>query len=226
MTSSVLDKPYWHSLNTYHADFAIGTGLAKRYPADIMSITAIPDQSEAALRDLAQIVAQGEVVLIDGVPQSSDLPGWTMGASIDVYQMLYDQPIHVPEGDQTILELGAADVPDILRLIDLTHPGPFQPRALELGRFIGLRHQGQLIAIAGERSHLPGYHEISTVCTHPAYQGRGYARLLVSEMMTEHRRQGETSFLHVFTGNTTAFKFYQNMGFRTRTVRHLAMWQH
>ena len=221
----VLDRIVWNSLTTYHANFAVGTALAKRYPADMGPFAAILDHSDAAQHDLEQIVAPGEVLFIDGVQQASDLPGWTMLAAFDAYQMLHDQPIDVLENHQPILELGAADVPDILRLIELAQPGPFLPRTIEFGRYIGLRHHGQLTAMAGERLHLPGYHEVSAVCTHPDFRGRGHARLLVSEMVAGHRRQGEISFLHVDVENTSAFRLYESMGFRIRITAHAVVMQ-
>lgn len=225
VSAHVLDHPAWNSLTTYHARFAVGTDLAKRYPADIGIFGGIADHSEAALRDLAQIVAPGETVIINGVAPGDDLPGWTEVSLVVFNQMICEQAPDVPNSPETILEMGAADVPDILHLVELTRPGAFFQRTIELGRFIGLRHDGQLIALAGERYHVPGYHEISAVCTHPDFQGRGYARLLVSELVAGHQRRGEISFLSVFVENIRAFSVYEKLGFRTRVERQVPLIQ-
>jgi predicted GNAT family acetyltransferase len=212
----VLDRVIWQSLTSYHAKFAVGTDLAKRYPSDMAVFAGIRERNEAALNAVGQLFAPGEVVIIDGIEQATDLPGWTVLSELHGSQMICEQTTGVPKSDETILELNAEDVPDILHLIELTEPGPFLPRTIELGRYIGIRHERQLIAMAGERLHLPGYHEISAVCTHPDFQGRGYARLLMSEMAAGHQRQGEISFLHVDAENTLATRVYESLGFRTR----------
>src|SRR5262249_1706362 len=92
----VLDRIIWNSLITHHAKFAIGTDLAKRYPPEVAAFAAVRDHSAAALHDLAQIVAPGEFIVIDGFQHPSDLPGWTTLEEFDVHQMLCDQPIDVP----------------------------------------------------------------------------------------------------------------------------------
>ncbi len=116
------------------------------------------------------------------------------------------------------VQLGGADVPDMIALAQLTKPGPFLPRTHELGQFIGIREQGRLVAMAGERIRLNGYSEVSGVCTHPDYRGRGLARLLSILVSRRIAARGQTPFLHAFASNTSAIRLYESIGYVTRTM--------
>ena len=211
---SVLDNPPWNSLSTNHAQFAISNGLAKRYPPDVSPLVAIAALDTASLHDLAEIIAPGEVVAVVGDDLPSDAAGWTLHTSVLASQMVSEQPLAAAETTETILTLSADDVPDMLALIDLTHPGPFEPRTVELGHYIGIRKAGKLIAMAGERMYPPGYREISAVCTHPDEQGKGYAQLLVTMLVAENQQRGVIPFLHVSPENSPALQVYERLGFR------------
>jgi len=116
-----------------------------------------------------------------------------------------------------ILELGDSDATEMQELAALTKPGPFDPRTRELGNFIGIRVEGKLMAMAGARLKVPGYTEVSAVCTHAKHTGKGYARTLVTELMRRIRERDETPFLHVRADNVGAIGIYRKMGFRERT---------
>ena len=70
------------------------------------------------------------------------------------------------------------------------------------------------MAMAGERLKVPGYTEVSAVCTHPDHTGKGYARMLMREIMRGIRDRGEIPFLHVRSENTRAIGVYERLGFR------------
>src|SRR5262249_41096737 len=133
-----------------------------------------------------------------------------------IEQMVSRQPVPVPQSAIEILELATADVPEMLALVELTHPGPFFSRTIEFGHYIGIRQNGQLVAMAGQRLHITGYREISAVCTHPDWQGKGYARLLCSILVNDIWTHGEVPFLHVLPGNDVARRLYESMGFSKR----------
>jgi predicted GNAT family acetyltransferase len=114
------------------------------------------------------------------------------------------------------VNLTVDDVPDILDLVDLTQPGPFQPRTIEMGQYLGLRQDGHLVAMAGERFHLTGFCEISGVCTHPDYRGRGYGSALTTLVAEGILERQETPFLHLAPSNDIARKLYTKLGFRPR----------
>jgi predicted GNAT family acetyltransferase len=104
----------------------------------------------------------------------------------------------------------------MMRLVDVTKPGPFAPRTIALGSYFGIRSAGALIAMAGERMKFDGFTEISAVCTHPDHRGRGHASLLTTTLMRQILERGETPFLHVHSDNTSAAALYQKLGFARR----------
>jgi predicted GNAT family acetyltransferase len=108
-------------------------------------------------------------------------------------------------------------------LATLTKPGPFGSRTHELGTYVGIRSKGKLVAMSGERLKVPGYTEVSAVCTHPDHAGKGYARILMTEIMRGIRERGEIPMLHVRRDNTRAVALYERLGFKTRTVVHYAV---
>lgn len=122
-----------------------------------------------------------------------------------------------------IVELGDGDSPEMLELTALTKPGPFGPRTHELGYYVGIRDQGKLVAMAGERLKVPGFTEVSAVCTHPDHLGKGYAAALMTEVMRAIRERGETPFLHVRADNARAIAIYERLGFRTAWQGHFAV---
>jgi predicted GNAT family acetyltransferase len=122
-----------------------------------------------------------------------------------------------------IAELGLQDSPEMIELTSLTKPGPFGPRTHELGTYLGIRSEGKLVAMAGERLKVPGYTEVSAVCTHPDQTGRGYARILMTEIMGRILGRGETPILHSRGDNTRAIDLYKRLGFRERKSGHFAV---
>ena len=111
----------------------------------------------------------------------------------------------------------------MLELTALTKPGPFGTRTHELGAYLGIRASGRLVAMAGERLKVPGFTEISAVCTHPEHTGKSYARVLMSKIIERIRARGETPFLHVRQDNTRAIAVYESLGFQTRKLLHFAV---
>jgi predicted GNAT family acetyltransferase len=122
-----------------------------------------------------------------------------------------------------LIELTEADAPEMLALTELTHPGPFGKRTGELGLYLGIRREGRLAAMAGERLRMPGYTEVSAVCTHPDYQGQGFAAVLVAAVVARMRRRSERPFLHVRPENKRAIELYQRLGFTIRRQFNLTV---
>jgi predicted GNAT family acetyltransferase len=88
-----------------------------------------------------------------------------------------------------------------------------------LGNYFGIRLNGELIAMAGERICTPTHREISAVCTHPAHTGKGYAALLIQHLLRLHAASGLNSFLHVAGSNARAIGLYEHLGFtKTRAI--------
>jgi ribosomal protein S18 acetylase RimI-like enzyme len=220
-TVSALDGPIWSALTTQHKAFAVGDRLARRYPAAIGPFAAVSECSPAAAADLGALAAEGPVALVSAGPLGP-LPGLKVEFRAVLHQMiapgvdLADQDAAV-----TVTELGESDVPAMLELTALTRPGPFLPETYRLGRYVGIRDGARLVAMGGERMHLDGYTEISAVCTHPDHRGKGYAGILMRDLMRRIRARGETPILHVFDGNPGAIALYQRLGFVTRAKFNL-----
>lgn len=132
-------------------------------------------------------------------------------------QMVDDGLVAAPDPEAEVL--GPADVPDMLALVERTRPGPFLPRTIAMGTYLGIRARGRLVAMAGERLHPPGWTEISAVCTDPGHRGRGLATRLVRAVAAGVRERGETPFLHTAAANATAIRLYESLGFRLRRTR-------
>jgi GNAT superfamily N-acetyltransferase len=220
---SLLNNPIWNALCTAQSYLAQSNHLARRFPRDVAPFGAMKAQSPSEYEALGQILSGDTAALfLDSKPV---LPAdWTMRISGDMYQMTFEAPPPA-KPNQVIRKLTQNDVPGMLALTRLTEPGPFLPRTIELGAYYGIHESGTLVAMAGERLHLTGFTEVSAVCTHPNFRGRGYGNALMSLVISGILSRGETPFLHVKTDNP-AIALYQKLGFQIRAQLHLAVIQH
>ncbi|MFJ3838505.1 GNAT family N-acetyltransferase [Streptomyces sp. NPDC090054] len=228
---SPLDNPVWAALTGTHRRFAQfagadssgagdpsgapgpAGGLAARYLPDANPFSALSDPDDPrSWAALAELAGPGEVVWLTGLPTPP--PGWETVASIPGVQL--DGRAVAAESAPEAVRLGPADVPEMLELVRLTEPGPFLPRTVELGTYLGIRHEGRLVAMAGERLRPPGWAEISAVCTHPEHRGGGLAGRLVRAVAAVVRERGDSPFLHAAAANTGAVRLYRSMGFVLR----------
>ena len=211
-----LDNPFWSCLATRHAQFALGGALARRYPPDMSPIAALSGDAPEHVEALEALVGVGDDFGVLGpfVPKLGR--EWETVLDSEATQMLRvdRSPLSEPEADVAIL--GPDDTAQMLALVDLTRPGPFRRRTIELGRFVGIREGGRLVAMAGERSWIGDCREVSGVCTHPDAQGRGYARALIARVVNRMLRAGETPFLHAEVVNARAIALYESLGFVER----------
>ncbi|MFJ1865661.1 GNAT family N-acetyltransferase [Streptomyces sp. NPDC088097] len=218
VSAHVLDNPAWASLSGAHAAFAERPGrredaYAARYAPDVAPFTALADPDDPrAWSDLGALIGAGNVASLAGVLTPPE--GWETVASIEGVQLV-DTALRAEPAPEAV-RLGLADVPEILALIELTKPGPFLPRTVELGTYLGIRHEGRLIAMAGERLRPPGWTEISAVCTHPGHRGAGLATRLVRAVAAGIRERGDVPFLHTAASNTGAIRLYESIGFTLR----------
>jgi GNAT superfamily N-acetyltransferase len=205
----IFANPVWHSLETRHRHLAISNGNARRYPAAVAPFVA------GEIRDLLPLLDPAELVWIFGL---SEIPELITHQSIQVNQMFLPESVTPPEGTND--QLTCADAPDMVALTDIAFPGFFRPRTCEMGNYYGVRSEsGELIAMGGERMMPTGYSELSGVCTHPDHRGKGYAAALMWQLVRDHRKRGEVSWLHVTNTNSNAIALYERMGFRlVRTV--------
>lgn len=213
--SHPLDRPIWHALSTRLSHFAVGRPRALRFAPDIGPLAAARDDSPESLQDLSDLVAEhGSVVLLQ--VGESPLPPRTVAEITATGVQMVAQKLAPIEPAGPVEQLTEADAPEMLALATLTKPGPFKARTHRLGGFWGIRENGKLVAMAGERMKLDGFTEVSGVCTHPDVRGRGYAGLLSRTVATQIQNRGETPMLHAFAANTAAVSLYESLGFVLR----------
>ncbi|MFF4908225.1 GNAT family N-acetyltransferase [Streptomyces sp. NPDC001260] len=212
--SHVLDNPALASLTGPHSRFAERRGRVLRYPVDVSPWLALPDEPDAAdWADLAALAGPGAEVPLNGY--CPEVPAdWEVVFHVEGVQLVDDGLPAAPDAEA--VPLGPADVPEMLDLVARTRPGPFLPRTVELGTYLGIRRNGALVAMAGERLRPPGWTEISAVCTDPAFRGEGLATRLILAVAHGIRERGETPFLHTSARNTDAIRLYEALGFRLR----------
>jgi predicted GNAT family acetyltransferase len=204
--------------------FAEVDELARRYPAAVSPFAAVREHSAAAFEALENIVGDDTVAL--SFPERPALPRpWEIVLEIDCLQMTCDMvPVREVLPSTDMRRLNQSDVPEMLALTKLTEPGPFRERTIEMGTYLGMHAmvdgRETLIAMAGERLKMTGFTEVSAVCTHPDFRGRGYGNAMVTAVVAGIARRGETAILHVRAGNAAAVRVYERLGFfvRARTL--------
>lgn len=210
-----LDRPVWNALSGRQSDAALGSALALRFAPDIGAFAAARDDDPESLHALADLVPlDGGLILL----QAGDtrLPSGTVAAKQASGVQLVAERLAQDRPRDGIVPLGDGDVAEMLALVARTEPGPFRERTHRLGDFVGVRVNGRLVAMAGERMKPQGFTEVSGVCTHPDFRGRGYAATLSHAVAARILARGETPFLHAFTSNTVAIALYEALGFVVR----------
>jgi len=220
-----LDNVFWHALSGPQLHFSAGSARARRYAPGLSPIFAFADLERPDFDALSPHCALGEHLYIADwrgpVPRD-----WQLVVEATMHRMVWagDAPPDdlLPEA----IRLGPEHAAQATELATLTRPGPFGPRTIELGDYFGCFDGGRLVAMAGERSNAGTFREISGVCTHPEFQGRGLARQLMNKLIRRQVMRGETPFLHVMCSNEAAHALYLRMGFRDHlepvTVRVLS----
>lgn len=214
-----LDNPAWFALTTRQSKFADGGGSARRYPAEVAPIIAVADPGPEAAAAARTLATAGEALNFIGVVPD-DLAGWDVKQTSTIAQLVFDgRPIE-PDDDADVEPLGPADVPEMLDLTAAVHPRYFRSRTREMGLYLGIRREGRLIAMAGQRMHADGWREISGVATHPEHRRHGCASRLVARLTAAIAAEGLAPFLHVDVTNAAARAVYEKAGFRWRRDLH------
>ncbi|MGO2751988.1 MAG: GNAT family N-acetyltransferase [Pseudoclavibacter sp.] len=224
-STSVLDNPAWHSLTGAHAHLAIGGDLVKRYPADVSPFLGVRSWDEPGVWDaLAELLGSGTQFAVSHAdPVIPD--GWEQlwagqGVQLVETARLQTRP------DEEAVELGAEDADEMLALVERNQPGPFLPRTYVLGRYVGIKREGRLVAMAGERLHPAGWTEISAVATDADYRRQGLASRLVLDVAFHIQERGDRALMHAAAENTGAIAAYEKLGFelrRTTTFRSVVV---
>ncbi|TCU17137.1 GNAT family N-acetyltransferase [Rhizobium sullae] len=216
----ILDRPIWSALDTVHADLAEGSERARRYPPSIVPFAAAADNTPESLEALEDLPEADETMLLVEAGPIAIPPGLVVVSEALAVQMVAERP-HERIVDNRIQPLDQSDAEEMLALATLTKPGPFTLRAQSLGPFWGIKTEGRLIAMAGQRLRQTGFAELSGLCTHPEFQRRGLGTLLFRFVAGEIATQGETAYLHAYAINTPAIALYKSLGFRLRCEMNL-----
>jgi ribosomal protein S18 acetylase RimI-like enzyme len=210
----LLDNVFWHALTGPQARHAVGSGGARRYAAGFSPLLAFADARSPDFTALAACCEAGErFYCSDWSGAAPD--GWRIELEATMFRMVWSGALPPVDESFGATRLGPQHAAQAVALAELTQPGPFGPRTLELGEYYGVFDDGRLVAMAGERAHAGSLREISAVCTHPGHQGRGLARRLMNRLIRREAGRGETPFLHVMRSNVPARALYERMGFRT-----------
>jgi ribosomal protein S18 acetylase RimI-like enzyme len=220
MTLELLDNIVWHSLAGPHAMYSSGTATARRYAKGFSPIIGFADANRPDFAALAEYCDPDERFYCGGWAGPAPA-GWEIHTDTAGHQMVWngDVPAHDDALDE--IRLGLRDSAQMQALVAIAPPGPFAARTVELGEYYGVFDDGRLVAMAGERMAAGTLREISGVCTHPDFQGRGLARRLMHRLIRLQLQRGQTPFLHVMRDNAHARQLYERMGFRLHQERPL-----
>lgn len=217
---ALLDHPIWSALTTSQKHLAEGGSRARRYPVDMTPFADMVDMSAASFAALGDLLLPSQVAALF-TPEPVDVPSGFQVVLSETGEQMIGWPADSPLRGAEIVRLGAADVPAMMALTALTKPGPFATRTHELGTFLGIRAGGELVAMTGERMKPGKFTEMTAVCVHPDYRGRGYAQALLAAVARQIEARGEIPFLHVFSHNHSAIALYRRQGMRIRRRLHV-----
>jgi ribosomal protein S18 acetylase RimI-like enzyme len=219
-TVHALDNPIWASLSTRHRDVAQTAGALRRYPPEVAPFLGVEGAGPVDASALEALVAPDDAVFLLG-PQPRPPVGWRVEHLGTVAQMVCETRLTELDGP-AVVPLGEPERPAVLELTALVYPHYFRPRTMSLGRYFGIFEGRRLAAMIGERMGMPGLREVSAVCTHPDFSGRGLARRLLAYVTNDLLARGEQPFLHVALENVRAKRLYEENQFRVRT--ELSFW--
>jgi ribosomal protein S18 acetylase RimI-like enzyme len=219
-----LDHPIWNALTTRQQGLAEGGALARRYPPAIAPFAAMADPSPQSFAALGALMSGSEIAVLF-TPDPVTAPADFKVLLAETGEQMIGMPAESPSRGVEIVALGANDVAAMMALTELTKPGPFTPRTHELGTFLGIRSEGDLVAMAGERMKPADYTEITAVCVHPSHRGRGYGQMLLAAIARKISGRTEIPFLHVFSNNSSAIALYQRQGMEIRRRLHVTVLQ-
>ena len=233
---TVLDNPVWYSLTGAHRELAVIDHAAARYPGEVSPFTAVAPGAGSQDWDRLAALARADPVTVveSGVSGAGGVPAtWALLRRFELFQMCRADPGDEKADSSPVagwpelefVRLGAAEGAEMVQLAEHTRPGPFGRRTVELGVYFGLRHNGRLIAMAGERLQPPGWSEVSAVCTEADYRGRGIARFLMESVIEAVVARGDRPFLHVVQTNAPAIRLYRAMGFAVRRAQTISSYQ-
>jgi ribosomal protein S18 acetylase RimI-like enzyme len=209
----ILDNPVYNALLSGDAQLGFGTGQVRWFDEQVSPFAGFPEEYNKGFDDLYNLLPPERNILY-ATPQLIKEPeGWQLLAEIKGLQFIYTGGPTPGDHSLKLIALKKENVEEMVQLAALTKPGPFGTRTIEFGHYFGIFENGQLASMTGQRMHVGNYTEISAVCTHPDYLGKGYAAALMKHQLNLILRQGQVPFLHVREDNTRAIALYERLGF-------------
>ena len=219
-----LDRPIWSALTTRQQALAEGGARALRYPTAVGPFADMVDMSPESFAALGALMSGSEIAVLF-TPDAVTAPAEFKILLAETGEQMIGTPAESSIRGVDIVTLGADDVPAMMALTELTKPGPFTLRTHELGTFLGIRIDGQLVAMAGERMKPANYTEMTAICVHPDHRGRGYGQVLLGAVASQIAARGEIPFLHVFSKNDSAIALYRRQGMEIRRRLYVTVLQ-
>ena len=216
--NAILDNPIYHALTTNHLVFSKGDENIKYYHREVASFAGMKTYNEANFLKLYEQLPDNGVFIVFS-PQTLTIPKpWKLITEIDMFQFVYEHNFAPKQQSEIALDdLTQEHVNEMIALVDLTKPGPFLPKTIDLSNYTGVFENGRLVAMAGHRFHPDNYIEVSAVCAHPEFLGKGYAYAIIREQVKRILEKSQIPFLHVRQDNSGAVKLYEKLGFTIRT---------
>ena len=215
----ILDNMIWNAITTGNKDIAIINGDVGCYLPEIAPFAGMKDFNDSNLKKLYEFIPANQSVAISSLNKMNHDDGrWKLLQPMDVTQMVYEHTLNsfTTKNSPLIVPLSEEHVPQMIELTALTRPGPFLQQTIRFKNYFGIFIDNRLAAITGQRMHPKPYMEVSAVCTHPDFRGRGYAKTLMLHVMKIILDNSFTPFLHVLSNNSNAIELYKTIGFRTR----------
>jgi ribosomal protein S18 acetylase RimI-like enzyme len=210
---ALLHNPVYHAFRTGDARLARGTDKVNYFDEEVSPFVAFPTDHATGFNELHELLPAGRKILYSSPSSIQTPPGWELIVLVPGLQFVYTGKELPPKPAIKLTPLTTAHVPEMIRLTQLTKPGPFGERTIEFGSFYGVIENGQLAAMTGQRFHPGNCSEISAVCTHPDHLGKGYAAALIIQQLHLIQAEGKQPFLHVRDDNSRAIALYQRLGF-------------
>lgn len=214
--SHVLNNPVYQGLTSGDRHLSFGTGKVRFFDESVSPFAGIEEGYEKGFDDLYDLLPPARTILYATPGQIKEPEGWHLLHAIEGLQLVFDPQVDTPSAPFDPIHLEEEHIEQMVQLAELTKPGPFGPRTIDFGNYFGVFDNNKLVAMAGQRLHVQGFSEVSAVCTHPDYLGRGYAGALVLHQIQLIRQQGQLPFLHVRADNRRAIELYQRTGFKIR----------
>ncbi|HEY6124558.1 MAG TPA: GNAT family N-acetyltransferase [Steroidobacteraceae bacterium] len=211
--TQLLDNIMWNCLSGPHAKFATGSGAVRRYAPGFSPIVGCEDPQQPDFDTLQKYCEPGDSFYFD-IWSGPAPAGWHIDKEAHMFKMVWEAPMPAEDPAPDAMALRPEHYEQAVSLAQLTNPGPFGIRTPELGEYFGFFEGDRLVAMAGERLCAGDLQEVSGICTHPDFQGRGLARKLTLKLVRRQMQRARISFLHVVSHNAPARGLYEKMGYR------------